>query len=540
MSASARRTFDTDNIMLRTVYARGSNNTNIQSTLALTADGRGGTRWVHPSSLGTYSLNYISTDVSLIQWDLSLNNVFYLTGGQGVGIQSSATNSHQSIVYAKAYQALRDINTGSNMTPLDAWTPNTKYSTIYSTINLSTTSWMIYPTICSPTQTLYWNTNPIKFLVSRGVSTINTDYIVRSRPFSTFFSTCILNNNPLITFVSSMYYIPSYTSSIYDEVNIDNVNSTIRFLGVRDLQLTTVLEPQRAVFFSISTFTSEGYLSLSGETEALRAFSTTMPYNYRSSIQLNASNAFLRQGSLLNYLSTPYTGTFTRTYLATNSGPPIAPVLENVTSSIGFPYTPQGLRGTNIISQSNGVEVVPGSGKFYTINLTENANVYLGDAYISTLTFNMSPYSTIINRNNSTSITVEYTPSFLLSPNSTLGATAIANNAFSFSTFLNCGDETVPGTWVEDLFYGANQFPVQNPLYARLKIDIPKNYISTHYTCTFTINHYFPKMIGGYSNQNPNVWPRLLPIRQNRMCHISPLLGIEGKAFSFYEGKALS
>jgi len=509
MSASARRTFDTDNIMLRTVYARGSNNTNIQSTLALTADGRGGTRWVHPSSLGTYSLNYISTDVSLIHWDLSLNNVFYLTGGQGVGIQSSPTNSHQSIVYAKAYQALHDINTGSNMTPLDAWTPNTKYSTVYSTINISTTSWMIYPSVCSPTQTLYWNTNPIKFLVSRGVSTINTDYIVRSRPFSTFFSSCILNNNPLTTFVSSMYYIPSYTSSIYDEVNIDNVNSTIRFLGVRDLQLTTLLEPQRAVFFSISTFTSEGYLSLSGDASALRTLSTTMPYHYRSSIQLNASNAFLKQGSLLNYLSTPYAGIFTRTYTPLNGGPPIPTVLENITSTIGFPYTPQGLRGTNIIATSNNVEVVPGSGKLYTINLTENANIYVGDAYISSLTFNMSPYSTIINRNNSTSITVDYTPSFLLSPNSTLGATGIANNAFSFSTFINCGDETVPGTVVEDLFYGANQYPVQNPLYGRLKIDIPKNYISTHYTCTFTVNHYFPKMIAGYSNQNPNVWPAI-------------------------------
>jgi hypothetical protein len=493
--------------MLRTIYARGSNNTNIQSTLALTADGRGGTRWVHPSSLGTYSLNYISTDVSLIQWDLSLNNVFYLTGGQGVGIQSSPTNSYQSIVYAKAYQALHDINTGSNMTAMDAWTQNTKYSTVYSTINLSTTSWMIYPTVCSPTQTLYWNTNPIKFLVSRGVSTINTDYIVRSRPFSTFFSTCILNNNPLSTFVSSMYYIPSYTSSIYDEVNIDNVNSTIRFLGVRDLQLTTVLEPQRAVFFSLSTFTSEGYLSLSGETAALRAFSTTMPYNYRSSIQLNASNAFLKQGSFLNYLSTPYTGTFTRTYTPLNGGPPIPTVLENITSTIGFPYTPRGFRGTNSIATSNNVEVVPGSGKLYNINLTENANIYTGDAYISSLTFNMSPYSTIINRNNSTSITVEYTPSFLLSPNSTVGATAIANNAFSFSTFINCGDETVPGTVVEDLFYAANQYPVENPLYGRLKIDIPKNYISTHYTCTFTINHYFPNLIAGYSNQNPNVWP---------------------------------
>ena len=507
MSASARRTIDTDNITLRSVYAKGSNNTNIQSTLALTADGRGGTRWVHPSSLGTYSLNYVSTDVSLIHWDLSLNNVFYLTGGQGIGIQSSPTNSHQSIVYAKAYQAIHDVNTGSNMTPLDAWNPSRAYSTLYSTINVSTTSWMIYPSVCSPQQTLYWNTNPIKFLVTPGVSSINTDYITRSRPFSTFYSTCILNNNPLTTFISSIDYTPSYTSTIYNEVNIDSVNSTIRFLGVRDLQLTSVLIPQRAVFFSISTFTSEGYLSLSGEVSALRTLSTTMPYHYRSSILLNGNNAFMRQGNMLNYLSTPYTGRWTLTYANLGGAPTKSPDVLTITSSIGFPYTPVGLRGGNTLSTSNNVEIPSGSGYFYNISLTENVtNVYTGNAYISSLTFNMSPFSTIINRNNSTSITLDYTPNFLLAPNSTVGT--LANFALGFSTFVSYGGgETVPGTVVEDLFYAGNQYPLQNPLYGRLKIELPKSYVSTHYLSNYSVYHYFPSSIAGYSNSNPNTWP---------------------------------
>lgn len=471
MSASARRTIDTDNITLRSVYAKGSNNTNIQSTLALTADGRGGTRWVHPSSLGTYSLNYVSTDVSLIQWDLSLNNVFYLTGGQGIGIQSSPTNSHQSIVYAKAYQAIHDVNTGSNMTPLDAWNPSTAYSTLYSTINVSTTSWMIYPSVCSPQQTLYWNTNPIKFLVTHGVSSINTDY------------------------------------PLYDEVNIDNVNSTIRFLGVRDIKLSTVLIPQRAVFFSISTFTSEGYLSLSGEVSALRTLSTTMPYHYRSSILLNGNNAFMRQGNMLNYLSTPYTGRWTLTYANLGGAPTKSPDVLTITSSIGFPYTPVGLRGGNTISTSNNVEIPSGSGYFYNISLTENVtNVYTGSAYISSLTFNMAPFSTIINRNNSTSITLDYTPNFLLAPNSTVGT--LANFALGFSTFVSYGGgETVPGTVVEDLFYAGNQYPLQNPLYGRLKIELPKSYVSTHYLSNYSVYHYFPSSIAGYSNSNPNTWP---------------------------------
>ena len=500
MSASARRTIDTDNITLRTVYARGSNNTNIQSTLALTADGRGGTRWVHPSSLGGYTLNYVSTDVSVIQWDLSLNNVFYLTGGQGIGIQSSPTNSHQSILYAKAYQAIHDINTGSNMTPLDAWNPNRAYSTLYSTINVSTTSWMIYPSICSPTQTLYWNTNPIKFLVTSGVSSINTDYIWNASPFSTVASTCISSPNyPLVTFLSTFYN----NSTFYDEVNIDRVNSTIRFLGVRDIQLSTVLTPQRAVFFSISTFTSEGYLGLSGEISSLRGLSTTIPYHYRSSILLNANNAFLKQGNLQNYLSTPYSGVWTAAFVGTPSINPSSMILQ---SSIGFPYTPRGLRGGNIITSSNNVII---NGNSYTVNVTENVtNLYSGDAYISTLTFNMSPFSTIINRNVSASITVSYTPSFLLSPNSTIGANATNNFALGFSTFLTYGgSETVPGTTVEDIFYAANQFPAQNALYGRFLIDIPINYLSNHYTSNYTVNHYFPSSIGGYSNVNPATWP---------------------------------
>jgi hypothetical protein len=511
MSASSRRTVDTDNITLRTIYARGSNNTNIQSTLTLTADGRGGTRWVHPSSLGAYSLNYVSTDVSVIQWDLSLNNVFYLTGGQGIGIQSSPTNSHQSIVYAKAYQAFRDVNSGGTMTTMDAWKPGRQYSTVYSTVNISTTSWQIYASICSPQQTLYLNTNPIKFLVIPGVSSINTDYINRSQPFSSLgaslISSCISSiDYPLSTFLSTFHITLYNTSTFYNEVNIDSVNSTIRFYGVRDLQLSTVFTSQRAVFFSLSTFTSEGYLGLSGEISSLRSLSTTMPYNFRSSILLTPNNAFLKPSSpmIQNYLSTFYTGVWTANFIGT---PGINPSSMIIQSSIGFPYTPLGLRGTNIITTSNNVSI---NGSLYTINITENVTnqyAYSGDAYISSLTFNMSPFSTLINRNLSASITLSYTPSFLLTPSVLTSAGNSNNFNLGFSTFLSYGGlETVPGTFVEDMFYAANTGAASNPLYGRLLIDLPKNYVSSHYLSNYTVYHYFPNALAGYSNPN-NVWP---------------------------------
>uniref|UniRef100_A0A6C0BD01 Uncharacterized protein n=1 Tax=viral metagenome TaxID=1070528 RepID=A0A6C0BD01_9ZZZZ len=463
MSSSARRSFDTDNITLRSVYAKGLSNTNIPSTLALTADGRGGTRWTHPSSLGVYCLNYISTDVSLISWDLSQNNIMYLTGGQGAGIQSSVRKT-EAIVYAKAYQAFHDVNSGSNMRVLDG-----PPGVLYSTINLSTTSWQIYPTLCTTQQMIYLNTNPTKFLINSNVPTID----------------------------------PSIIEDQYEELNIDNVNSTIRFLGVRDVHLSTINGDQKSVFFSISTFTSEGYLTLSGEVSSLTAMSTSMPYHYRDMITLTPSNSLFRTDGIPAALSTPYNGIFTLKYAGIN---PPTDSNFNFTSSIGWPYKPRGLSGSNVISTFMST-VVTDIERDYTVSVVESdLGVYSGDAFISSLTFNMSPYSTIIKRNVNASIVLNYTPSFLLTPNSTI--TGLSQNVlFGFSTFLNYGDTTVPGTTVEDLFIAPSQYPIQNPLLGRLQINIPSTFVATNWTSNYTVNHYFPSCIGGYSNSVANSWP---------------------------------
>jgi hypothetical protein len=65
--------------------------------------------------------------------------------------------------------------------------------------------------------------------------------------------------------------------------------STIKFLGVNDLKISTITT-QNAMFFSISTFTSRGYQSISGETFLWRptlysTISTTTGFaNFTSSI----------------------------------------------------------------------------------------------------------------------------------------------------------------------------------------------------------------------------------------------------------------
>ncbi len=460
MSASSRRTFDTDNITLRTIFARGSNNTNIQSTLVLTADGRGGTRWTHPSSLGAYTLNYISTDNSLIQWDLSLNNVFYLNTGQGAGMRSSLTNPYQTTIYGKSYQALYDRNTGSTMKVTDN-------NSLYSTLNLSTTTQQFYTTLDSTTQTMYWNMNPLKFLVHPAVSSINSTMVYD------------LSVNP---------------------VNFDSQNSSIAFFGVRDLKLSTILEPQRGVFFSLSTFTSEGYLGMSGEISSLRGMSTTMPYHFRSTFLLNSSNAFVRQAAQ-QFLSTPYTAVFTVSYAGT---PPIVNTTCTIRSSIGFPYTPSGFRGGNAVQSYS--ETI--GGNVYTVSIVEDStrSRYLGDAFVSTLSFSLDAFSTFINRNNSTSIVLSYTPSLVFTGNSTIGTSN--NSLVGFSTFLNCGNEVLFSTIsVDDVALFENQVPIQNLYKGVLNIEIPKSLVVARYTSTYTVQHYIPSSIGGYSNANPATWP---------------------------------
>lgn len=458
MSASARRTLDTDNITLRTIYARGTSNTNIQSTLVLTADGRGGTRWTHPSSLGAYTLNFVSTDTRTISWDLSQNNVFYLTGGQGIGI-GSTPNVHEAKVYAKAYQALYDRNTNTEMTVQDS------AFSLYSTIYLSTTTQQFFTTIDRTKQTVFWHLNPFRFLIGN---------------------------------VSS----PSFTNIhdvSYNDLQFNNINSTIQFLGTKDIQFSTISTlQQQSVYVSISTFTSEGYLGLSGEVSTLRGLSTTMPYHFRSTFLLNASNSFPRNG----FLSSPQTAIFNVTY----SGVPIRPGFAcTVQSSVGFPFTPAGFRGPNPIQQFQEFDT---SGNLYTVSIVEATTFpYTSNVFFSSLTFRMDSFSTIINRNNNTSIVLSYTPTFLFSGYSTSGTNATIN-PIPFTTFLTAGNEVISNTQTDDAMYFTNPPPFQQNFYkGNLNINIARATVLPRYTCTFTVHHILSNALGGYSNTNPATWP---------------------------------
>ena len=99
--ASSRRTYDTDFITLRTVYAQNSNNVKIPALYALVADGSGGTRWSIPSTLSTNpSFNQIITTGGTYTADLSFNT-FRLFAGQGIGMVNGTPGSNETLYTQK-------------------------------------------------------------------------------------------------------------------------------------------------------------------------------------------------------------------------------------------------------------------------------------------------------------------------------------------------------------------------------------------------------------------------------------------------------
>jgi hypothetical protein len=100
-----KKSYDTDEITLRKVYARTSTNTAVPAMTVLTADGTGGTYWAIPSTLGyNPSFNQIATDAGTFTASLPYNT-FTLSQGGGIGfVQGALTN--QMYIYSKGFNQI--------------------------------------------------------------------------------------------------------------------------------------------------------------------------------------------------------------------------------------------------------------------------------------------------------------------------------------------------------------------------------------------------------------------------------------------------
>ena len=266
--ASSRRTYDTDTITIRTVFAKTSNNSNIPPMNALLSDGLGGTFWGNPSTLALNpSFNQIITSARTYTADLSYNRFSFLSGS-GIGMSDGYPASNTTNIFAKAFQTI-DVSGGNALSA---------YSNGY-----------LYPTLK---------------IASEGNLQIHSDPLT-----NTFFIRGPMSMNTISTGIygySQILAVPSLSTPVataYQQpgtyLTATSPSTLLTFAGINDIQLSTNVTTN-TLFVSISSFTSKGYLALSGE-----AFSV-----YARTISSLSANFVLYDtfASSVSSLSTSYAG----------------------------------------------------------------------------------------------------------------------------------------------------------------------------------------------------------------------------------------
>jgi hypothetical protein len=241
--ASSRRTYDTDVITLRTVFAKSLVNSNIPALRVLTADGAGGTYWAIPSSLGQNpSFNEIITSAGTYTADLSYNR-FRLLAGEGIGMVNGPAGSNQTTLFGKAFNTV-DVS-GAN--------------SFYSFTNNTVTPYIRFAT----TGAIQARTDPTtNTLFIDGP--VSNPYIVSTGQYG-FYQ---IKVTPAASTITST--VQGFAG---DFITANSPSTLLRMLGYNDIQLSTNVTTN-SIFFTISTFTSKGYLDISAA--AFSAYPSTL------------------------------------------------------------------------------------------------------------------------------------------------------------------------------------------------------------------------------------------------------------------------
>jgi hypothetical protein len=171
-----------------------------------------------------------------------------------------------------------------------------------------------------------------------------------------------------------------------ENITMSTGQSTLKFLGVGDIQLSTVTD-LRSVFISISSFTATGYADISSVARAW------IPYAY-STTSTNAGYA--------SFVSSIPFSTF---------------IPLNEYTGYGWDWSPA--LGSNIPMST--VEQYP--------------SYSTGDVYFSTVSFTMAPYLQYIQPNSTTKMMLEVNPSYFF-PRLYLGTSTPYTLLKEFSTFV--------------------------------------------------------------------------------------------------------
>ncbi len=354
MSSSSRRTYDTDSITLRTVFAKNPGNSNVPALRVLTADGAGGTYWAVPSTLGVYpSFNRIITSEGTYTADLSYNT-FRLLAGEGIGMVNGPTGSNQTSLFAKAFSQF------------DISGENSVYAFLNNQLDAS-----------------------VKFAGENGIQlradpATNTFFIGAAGNAQTTISTGIYGFNQFkITPTTS-----TITSSLQgwggDFLTATSPSTLVRFSGYNDIQLSTNVTTN-TVFFTISTFTSKDYLNMSNSAFSAypSSLSTVSSLYLQRSVFESFSTSALQWSSVqssINALAISTGGQVSRLDGRINACATIVQLNNNISQvNSNIVSTVRGLGSAGYISTAGG-----GGGDVTQANLVSTV-LGLGSAgYIST------------------------------------------------------------------------------------------------------------------------------------------------------------
>jgi hypothetical protein len=239
-----------------------------------------------------------------------------------------------------------------------------------------------------------------------------------------------------------------------ETITMSSSQSTLKFLGVGDIKLSTVTD-LRAVFFSISSFSAKGYADLSGETRGWR------PFAY-STLSTNAGYA--------SFVSSIPFSTF-----------------YNIDEYNGYGWDWSPSLGSNIPMST--VETYP--------------NYSTGDVYFSTVSFTMAPFLRYIHPNSTTKVFLEVNPSYFFQ-RMYLGASTPMNLVKEFSSFVQYESRRVGRQVLEKSSHGGYMFSQMSNAYAsnyynaQLKLELDPAILTSNalidgpYGGYYTLYHRIP------------------------------------------------
>jgi hypothetical protein len=436
--------YNTKEITIRKVFAYNPNDSLIPALTTLTSDGAGGTYWATPAALGgSPAFNQIIANNVNIPATLAFESL-RLNSGEGLGMVQNATTKEVSY-FSKCFSQF-DVIGGNSLKGYSnsVITPTVKFQ------GLNGISITGDPT----TNTMYFeNGGPV---ISTGVYAYNKMNVISNAPIVSE-GAIDSSNNTVLTATS-----PSTVMNI---------------IGVGDIKLSANYA-RNALYITISTFTSAGYLDISGV--AYGTYSSCM--STTSSLFYDAPKIGQTTSSIVNMISNVSTGIQSKIGFDNNN------LMTNYTL-LSYSRYVSTATNSNLISLSNATTLLD-SGLYSTISYTSTLKFPIigttltgnvtGTTYeLSTVSFNLQSMSNMINTESL--IHLIYSPSLIFNSNTN------PTNIFTISTFVKAGNTILSDVFVRPWLAPAT---ASSNIYSdTMLIDMNNQQVRNSYTSTYTILH---------------------------------------------------